>query len=54
MEDILAKAVSSQESWVAKTEVFPPKAIRRIKKHKQMHNHSIPKYYGAERTPRID
>jgi hypothetical protein len=54
MEDKLAKTVSSQESWVSKTAVFLPKAFRRIKRLANMHNHSIPEYYGAERTPRID
>jgi hypothetical protein len=53
MEDILTKTVSSQESWITKTEAFLPKALWRIKTHKQMHNHSIPEYCGADRTPRI-
>ena len=54
MEDILTKTVSSQESWVTKTEVFLPKALRRIKRRKNMHNHSIPEYHSADRAPRID
>jgi hypothetical protein len=54
MEDVLTKTVSTQESWVAKTEVFLSKALRQIKRQKKMHNHFIPEYHGAERTPRID
>jgi hypothetical protein len=39
MEDVLTKTVSTQESWVAKTEVFLSKALRQIKRQKKMHNH---------------
>jgi hypothetical protein len=53
MEDILTKTVSSQESWITKTEAFLPKALWRIKTQKQMHNHTIPEYDGADRTPGI-
>jgi hypothetical protein len=34
MEAILTKTVSSQESWVAKTRVFLPKALRRSRDRK--------------------
>jgi hypothetical protein len=54
MEDILTKTVSSQESWITKTEAFLPKAFRRIKERKKMQNHSLPEYYGADITPIID
>jgi hypothetical protein len=53
MEDILATTVSSQESWIAKTEAFLPKARRRILKQFKKRNHSVKEYFGAKRTPRI-
>jgi hypothetical protein len=53
MEDILTRTVSSQERWITKTEAFLPKALRRIKTQEKRKNHSIKKFFGADRTPRI-